>query len=292
MSSEKDFKLKNRPPACNTRPWAHLIPKAVRFDVLAKVRQECLALYGYDLDECPKRLVCFAKTCMGRPLEWLSPTAKPYLQEFAKIVGIKENEDYHIITDCSTCPIKLTCTSSCPQVNDFMNRDKIKEPQIDFRENLENIVQEPERTISIQNMIDKKRDVPWDALTKKRKETVEKYLYQQKDFLTISRELGYYNQAKAKYELYAALTTLAEYASMRKFYEENEQSLKDDDRNVIKSIYLDNMSITEVAKIKNISKQSVQQRVAKIIKNNGITWQIFVRKEGKKLIYNTLEVLK
>ena len=37
-------------------------------------------------------------------------------------------------------------------------------------------------------MIDKKRDVPWDALTKKKKETVEKYLYQQKDFLTISRE--------------------------------------------------------------------------------------------------------
>ena len=246
---EKKFKKDNKPAACTMPPWAGLIPKAQRDDVLRQIRHETVEHYGYSMDECPKRLVCLGKTCLGRPLPHKSPTAKPYIDQLRQTHTF--NNDELMLSNCDICPIRLSCTSTCSEMNDFMNRDRIKEPYLDFRENLENVVQEPERSVTIENLVEKGRKVPWDALTTKRKETVEKYLYEQKDFLTIARELGYHDQSRARYELYAALTTLAEYATMRKFYEDNESILKEADKKVIKNIYLDNLSITSYSNVRS-----------------------------------------
>lgn len=292
MSTEKKFKHENKQAACTKRPWEFLLPKDQRIEILFKVKQECLQLYEHDFEECSKRMVCFGKKCLGRPLEWLSPTALPYLKQFAKIVGIKENEDYTIETDCTSCPMFKNCTYSCAQVTDFMRRDSVPEPQLSYKENIDNLTQQPERVIILDTLVAKGRKVPWDALPTKRRQTVEKYLYEQKDFLSIAKDLGYTDQKNAQYAFWAALTTLSEYATMRKFIDEKGPELTSEINEILKSLYIDNMSITDLAEKKNVSKQTIQQRVSRVIKKYNVNWHKFVKKQGNKIVYSTVEVIR
>jgi predicted DNA-binding protein YlxM (UPF0122 family) len=249
-----------------------------------------MQFYGQTLDECPKRLTCFGKQCMGRPLPWLSPTAKPYLDKLEETHRVDGDELF--ISNCDSCAISKTCKTACAQVNDFMQRDKIKEPIIDYRENIENLAEdfgEPDLPAFFV-MSDIK--VPWDAISDKRQKTVKKYLFEQKDFLTVAKELGYHDQSRARYEYYAALTTLSEYATMRRFINNTGHELNVYTRSLLVAVYIDNLSITEVAKRRLITKQAVQQSIARVIEKYKITWPIFVRKEGNKVIYTRSEVLK
>ncbi len=287
---EKKFKKDNRPAACTLPPWAGLIPSDRRDEVLRQIKHETVMAYGYSMDECPKRMVCFSKKCIGRPLPWKSATAKPYLDELVKRHNIQNDEMF--LTNCDLCPIANICKSPCAQVNDFLQRDKSKEPQLEYRDNLENIEVIPERIVSVENLIGKGLKIPWDVLTTKRKETVQKYLYQQKDFLTIAKELGYHDQSRARYEYYAALTTLSEYATMRRFLEEKGAELPKHIKDTLEAVYKDNLDITEVAQQRSVSKQAIQQRVARTIKRYKITWNTFVRKEGNKVIFNKSEVAR
>jgi predicted DNA-binding protein YlxM (UPF0122 family) len=287
---ENKFKKINKPAACTQPPWASVIPRDQRDDVLRQIKQECIQYYGYSFDECPKRLTCFTKQCMGRPLPWLSPTAKPYLEKLKQTHKFSNDELY--LSNCDTCPIAKTCKSACAQVNDFMQRDKIKEPQIDYRDNIENIAEELEMPSDPMPLFSFQAKVPWDAISDKRKQTVRKYLYEQKDFLTVAKELGYHDQSRARYEFYAALTTLSEYSVMRKFIEEQGHELTEYSRNILNEVYFENKSITEVASSRAISKQAVQQSISRVVEKYKINWTVFVRKEGNKVIYHKSEVLK
>lgn len=288
--NENSFKKANKPAACTQPPWASVIPKDQRDDVLRQIKQECIQYYGYSFDECPKRLTCFTKQCMGRPLPWLSPTAKPYLERLKQTHKFQNDELF--LSNCDTCPIAKSCTSACAQVNDFMQRDKIKEPQIIYRDNIENIAEEIDMPTETLPMFSFNTKVPWDAISEKRKQTVKKYLYEQKDFLTVAKELGYHDQSRARYEFYAALTTLSEFSVMRKFLEDRGHELTEHSRNILTSVYLENKSITEVANIRGISKQAVQQSIARVVDKYKIRWTVFVRKKGNKVIYQRSEVLK
>lgn len=287
---QNKFKKTNKPASCTQPPWASVLPKNNREDILRQIKQESVQYYGYSFDECPKRLTCFSKKCMGRPLPWLSPTAKPYLDKLKNIHKIENDELF--LSNCDTCSIAKSCKSACAQVNDFMQRDRIKEPKIDYRESLDNIVEEFDLdSIQAQLFLNNVR-IPWDAINEKRQKTVKKYLYEQKDFLTVAKELGYHDQSRARYEFYAALTILAEYTVMRKFIQDKGPLLDAKTREFLLSIYIENMTITSVAKTKNISKQAVQQKLARIIEKYNIKWPVFVRKQKNKVIYTKSEVLK
>lgn len=286
---EKTFKRLNRPASCNNPPWASVIPSEKREEVLRIIRQETVAAYGYSMDECPKRLVCLTKTCMGRPLPWDSPTAKPYLEALAKRQNVQNGEMF--LSNCEVCPIFKTCKATCAQVNDFMNRDRIGEPEMVYKESLDNIVMAPSQD-RVASIIGPDLKVPWDALNNNRKQTVKKYLYDQKDFLTIAKDLGFHDQSRARYEFYAALTTLAEYATMRKFLEDFQDELSDKQQNILKMIYVANLTISEVADKEQVTKQAVQQIVARLVKKYNIKWTTFVRKQGNKVIFNVPELMK
>jgi predicted DNA-binding protein YlxM (UPF0122 family) len=266
------------------------IASDVREDVLRDIRRETMAAYGQSMDECPKRLVCFGKQCLGRPLPHKSVTAKPYLDELAKTHKIVNGELF--ISNCGGCPIATTCKSACAEVNDFLQRDKSEEPQLEYRDNLENIAPEPDNTVIMGTLLGKDLKVAWDVLKPRRKRTLEAYLYEQKDFLTIAIELGYHDQARAKYELYAALTTLAEYSTMRHFIQNNQTKLTPYQFIVLNNIYNLNKSLTIAAKELKVSKQAIQQTVKRVIEKNRIKWTIFVKKQNNKVIYNVPEVLK
>ena len=81
MVDEKAFKRIHKPPACTKAPWEHLVTGPNKDNILRAIRQETIAIYGQSMDECPKRKVCFTKSCIGRPLPFKSPTAKPYLDQ-------------------------------------------------------------------------------------------------------------------------------------------------------------------------------------------------------------------
>lgn len=118
---ELEYKRKFKPSSCSSPPWATLIPAKDRPEILRIIRQECIDIYGHDLDECPKRFTCLKKSCIGRPLPWKSPTAAPYLERLKETQVIK-NEEMFIQTDCSVCPIAAICKNPCNQVLDFIDR--------------------------------------------------------------------------------------------------------------------------------------------------------------------------
>ena len=294
---EKTFKKQFKPPACTQAPWESLITGPNKDNILRQIRQETIAAYGYSMDECPKRKVCFTKDCIGRPLPWKSATAKPYLEQLKTTHKIVNDELY--VETCAACPIANYCTSTCSQMNDFLQRDKTEEPEMIYRETLDNVVMKNVDDSKVVGILGKGLTVPWDCLTPRREQVVKKYLHEQKDFLTVAKELGLYDQAKAKYEFYAALTKLSEYAVMRQWLKNNEPEnwfvRSDGDCYVygmLHDIYVDNKTITQTAKERGISKQAVQQAVSRTQSNNKITWNIYVKKKGNKVVYNVPEILK
>lgn len=290
MNSEKQFKLINKNSTCTKRPWEYLIPQEDKYAIILKVRQECVEIYGHDFSECSKRKVCFTKKCMGRELEWKSPTALPYLKEFAKMVGINEGDEYFIQTDCSSCPIYNTCKSTCFQISDYINRDKSLEPKLVYKETVEQYKEDNSYSSQRQNLTN--LQIPWDCLPERKAAVIKKYLYQQKDFLSIAKELDLNNQARAKYEFYSALTTLSEVAVMRKFIEDKNTVLDAKQLAILKAIYLEGKTLTEVSEQCKISKQAVQQLIARLVAKYNLKWAVFVKKQGSKLIYNVPEILK
>lgn len=290
-NDDRKWRKENKPAACTQPPWEVFIPPRERPEILRIIRQETIDEYGYAMDECPKRKVCITKTCMGRPLPWKSETAKPYLDKLAEKNYINEGDDLYIKTDCKTCPLFDSCNSPCNQVLDFIERDKSLEPDMKYEESLEHIKPKPNALEPIQWLVDA-NDIPWDILSERKCKVIKKYLYEQRDFRYVADSEGFYNQAAVKYEFYSALTKLSEYAIFRKFIDENAHLLTPRQYEILHMIYFDNKKIVQVAKELGVSKQSVQQTVARVISKHGIKWSRFVRKRGNKTIYNTAEVLK
>ena len=286
-----DFKKQQRQKACTTRPWAYLIPIDIRIETLAQVKVECVQIYGHDFEECDKRKVCFTKTCMGRDLEWKSPTALPYLQRFAKIVGINEGDQYKITTDCQKCPIYKTCTSTCSQVNDFINRSSDPQVQFVYQENLETSNEEYTQSKG-ERPKEQGLELPWDILTPAKARVIRKYLYEHKDFLIVAKELDLNNQAEAKYFYYSAINKLSEWAVMRKFYNENKNSLTNQQKQVIHEVYINNKDLTELAKELNVSVAAISQTLKRVVSKYAVKWPIFVKKEKGKIVYNVPEIFK
>jgi predicted DNA-binding protein YlxM (UPF0122 family) len=285
---EKQFKLENKPAACTQAPWKYLIPYEERESVMRQIRQECIDLYGYTFDECPKRMVCFAKQCIGRPLPWLSPTAKPYLEKLQETQNVKDGEMF--IQTCAVCPIRLTCTSTCSQVNDYINRSQAKEPALIYKENTENI-QPNEETGSVRLALLQGLEIPWDAISKRKQKVVRSYLYEQKDFKYIADTQKLNNQARAKYEFYSALNRLSEYAVVRAFLKKEYKKLTQKQALIMHEIYFNNNTVTKTAKKLNITKQAVSQIVNRVIASHTLKLQTFVRKTGNKVIYNVPGVM-
>jgi len=290
--NESSFKKAFKPAACTTQPWKYLIPKDIREDTLHKIRQETLQAYGYSMDECTKRATCLTKACMGRELPWLSPTAKPYLEQLRATHTITNDELY--LTGCEVCPIANLCKSPCYQVNDYLNRFKTKEPNLVYQENLENhtptISYEYSRPTTLLN-----KDIPWDCLTDLKQQIVRKYLYEGKDFLTIAKELDLNNQSRVKYEFYSALNKLSEVGVMRDFLKENEEVLRNENINqfeILQEIYINNLSTVDLAEKRGISKQAVGQTLTRVLSKYKITFITFVKKVGNKVVYNVPEVFK
>lgn len=286
---EDSWKTANRPPVCTSNPIEHLIPSEGKYETLRTVRQECIDHYGQDIiSECNKRKVCLSKTCMGRELPWKSETALPYLKELTKGQKI-ENGLLFIKTDCSTCPIVKSCSSVCDQVANYINRDKTSEPQMTAKEYIEKV---PVINVDTTNTSDFSATVPWDALSERRRKVIKMHLYDRRDFKYIAHKLGLNNQARAKYEYYAALTTISEYAIMREFLEESIEKLTSKQQEVLSLVYFDNHTLCEAAEHIKVSKQAVHQMISRVISKYSIKWKRFVWKRGNRVVYNVPKILR
>lgn len=285
---ENEFKKIHKISSCTQPIWQNFIPKDQRDSILRKIREETILAYGESFDECPKRKTCFTKNCLGRPLPVLSKTAKPFLDLLVKTHTIINNELF--IANCDTCAIKNICTTTCSQVNDFMNRDK--NPEIEFI--LKSTLEESDRQLT--DLGDKPKvldlELPWDILPNRKAIVIKKYLYEQKDFLAVANELDLTNQAEAKYQFYAALTKMAEYAVMRRFINENLTKLTDKQALILKKVYIENNILTDVAAHVNISTPAISRLITRLVIKFNIKWPLFVKKEHNKIIYNVPEILK
>lgn len=288
--NELEFKKTNKMAACTAPPWAAFIPPMERPEVLRIIRQETVDAYGYSMDECPKRLTCLKKTCLGRPLPWLSPTAKPYLEQLKETQKIVKDEMI-VQTDCSVCPFVSTCKNPCNQVLDFIERAKAPEPILDYKETTDNL--EAHRDVFEGSTFKvNAEDIPWDVISPKKAEVIRKYLFESRDFRYIADLLNLNNQARVKYEFYSAINKLAEYAAVRKFLDGNSKKLTDRQQQIFTLVYRDNLSYVEVADMLGVSKQSIQQTVSRVFKKYKVKWKVYVRKKDKKVHYNVPELFK
>lgn len=288
--NDKVYKKQNKMAACTEAPWKSFIPLEIREQTLLKIKQESLDIYGQDLSgECPKRLVCFSKECIGRPLPLFSPTAKPYLDQLTE-TQIIINDELYITTNCQGCPIVKTCSSSCNQINDFIQRDRTQEPEIAYKDfSNEEIQEEYSEESEALNL--KPDNIPWDCLNELRTQIVKLYLYEQKDFKHVANLLNLSSQAACKYEFYAALTQLSETAVIRKAIKDAVFTW-DKEYYLLDYLYEQNLTQAQFAKEHGITKQAVSSRLNRIIKKYNIKWTKFVKKKGNKVIYNVPMIMK
>lgn len=289
---DKNYKKTHKPALCTTQAWRNLVKGPNKDNILRQIRQETLEKYSYSMDECPKRLVCMGTSCIGRPLPWLSETAKPYLEELKKTHSVINDELF--LSKCDTCPVFKNCKVACHQINDFLTRHRLKEPDFVYQKVVDNHTIIPSDDYSRTNPLNTP-DIPWDCLNQQRHDIIRKYLYESKDFLAIAKELNMSNQSAVKYQFYAGLTTLSEFAAMRAFLKENKEALildNPDNYDVLRELYEDNASITSLAKKRGRSKQAIQQRLTRLIKKYKVKWTIFVKKQNNKVIYNVPMVFK
>ena len=286
---EKQWKKLNKPPACTSNPIEHLIPNKDKYEILRQIREECIDHYGQDIiSECNKRKVCLTKKCLGRELPWKSPTALPYLQQLTKTQEIQNGEMF-VKTDCSSCPLVKACSNPCSQVLDYIQRDRSMEPQMVAKEHSDKLYAAPIENVDTNTFT---TNIPWDALTDRRRKVIKMHLYERRDFKYIANKLNLNNQARAKYEYYAALTTVSEYAIMREFLEGKINKLTEKQQKVLSSVYYDNNNLCEVAANLGISKQAIQQMISRVVNKYEITWPRFVWKKGNRVIYNVPQILK
>jgi predicted DNA-binding protein (UPF0251 family) len=288
--NELKFKKENRMGACNSPPWAQFIEPMKRPEILRIIRQETIDAYGYSMDECPKRLTCFKKECIGRPLPYESPTARPYLEKLETTQKVVDGEMF-IVTDCSTCPLFKTCSSPCNQVLDFIERDKKSEPSLSYKNTTDNLEAEV-AFLEPANFSVGSADIPWDAIASKKAEIIRKYLYEQRDYRHIAETMDLNNQARVKYEFYSAINKLAEYAAVRKFLTTHGKELTPRQLEIFELVYKENLTFVKAAERLGISKQSVQQTVSRILKRYKVKWHNYVRKRGNKVLYNVPELFK
>ena len=286
-----NWKKDNKPPACTKNPLYNYIPANIRYQVLGQIKRDSIEELGYDLDSCPKRKVCFGKNCIGRPLPTFSKAAQPYIKKLAETQKIVNGELF--ISGCDLCPIAQDCSNPCLQILDSAKRNESKEPLIYYRETVENYeVVEEIYQASESNLTELGWKIPWDILTERRQVIVKAYLYEERDFRTIAEKYNLNNEAFVKYEFYSALNQLSEYGVMRKFIEEFENTLTEKQRNVIIKVYKENKTLRLAAKELGVSEQATQAMIQRIVKNNNIKWENFVRRSGTKLIYRVPNILK
>lgn len=293
-----DFEYKKyyRPASCSSPPWAIFIPVQDRPEILRQIRQECLDIYGKTFDECDKRLTCYKKTCMGRQLPWKSKTAKPFLDKLALVQKFKMNEsskELELVLDlgCQSCPIFKTCKQPCNQVLDFIERNKAQEPIIDYKKIDDNLISKKEIFESSEFKLSA-QDIPWDVISAKKAEIIRKYLFEGRDYRYIAEKLDLTNQARVKYEMYSAINKLAKYAAVRKFLDKHFDELTEKQLEIFNLVYRKNLSYVQVSKLLNISKQSVQQTVCRVLKKYKVKWKTYVKKSYKKVKYNVPEIFK
>lgn len=286
---ENKFKQQYKSAACSRAPWASVIERGKRDSIMRQIRIECVQAYGYDLDTCPSRLTCIGKSCLGREMPYKSPTALPYLKKMEKLGLIKDQQYY--VKDCNDCPIRKSCTSVCPMMNDFLNRHQKKQPDLVYQESVDNYSPEPLEQPTLPSELSG-LTLPWDCLKDAWKLIVKLRLEERKDFLTISSTCNLFDQAAAKKEFYYALTKLAEYAIVREFIKEKKEYLTLGQYEILKAKYIDNKSREQIAKEHNITYNAVRHKISKTLKKHKVEWPIYVKKEKGKLIYNIPKVLQ
>lgn len=296
MREELEFKKTSKISACTTPPWTQFIPPQKRPELLRIIRQEMIDAYGFAFDECEKRLICFKKQCLGRRLPWKSKTARPFLEELIKNQETRLNPETNelemvVQTNCATCPIYKSCRSPCNQVLDFIEKDKKPEPFINYKTNVPDLKVEAQ-VIEPANFLANEKDIPWDILSDKKAEIIKKYVFEYRDYRYIAETLDLNNQARVKYEFYAALNKLSEFAVMRKFIQTHKHELTTRQLTILEQVYYGNKTFVETANTLKISKQSVQQTVARIVKKYKIKWKTYVKKQGKKILYQVPELFK
>ena len=143
----------------------------------------------------------------------------------------------------------------------------------------------------MRNSLEQFLGIPWDCLSKVKRDVVYLYIYKNMDFKEIAKKLKLNNQARAKLEFYYAITKLSEYGTMRKFLSSNKQDLTQKQVNYLTDYYLNNLSMTDIANNYMVTRQAVQKTIKKTIKDNNVVWKIFVKKQGNKVVYNNQELL-
>lgn len=277
-----DSKKKKKPAACTQAPWEVFI-KEDKYETSRRIKQESIELYGEDLNSCPKRKVCFGE-CLGRPLPWESETAKPFLEQLKQVADIKNGELF--VSGCQVCPMKASCKALCPQIENFLEKNKKEETPKSLIEVSPSEEQLPET--KIENL----EQLPWEVLPKFKQQLIKEYISTGKDFKSLAEKFNLGNQARAKYEFYSGLTKLSEYASVRKFLKGNAHRLTQAQLKVMEYVYVDNIPVHVVSSILGTSKQNVSNIISRVFKKFNIKVNKFVFKKGDKLYYRVPEVLK
>lgn len=287
------YKQKYKPAACTQPIWSSVIPADKRLEILRLIRNETQN-EGRNLDECPKRKICITKDCLGRTLPWGSETARPYLEQLELTHDIRVNpisgEKELFLSTCQTCPLKAanTCNRQpCNQVLDQIKKDESVEPSIEFRDDISNISFSTEDN-SASNYPHTIDEIPMEVLTDRKKEIVQQYAIESRDFRAIGKNVldKDNKQAFVKLEFHSAMSKLKKVSLVREFIKEKGHLLTERQYAIFNLVFLENQTMVAVAKEFQVSKQNIQQIISKILKKHNIVFQPYVKMHNNQPKYS------
>lgn len=181
-----------------------------------------------------------------------------------------------LISPCQVCEIKDICTSLCDQMGGYLNRGKTKTVKTVSIENerLESLYsfkvaqRKQEKTIVREKF--SFIDIPWDVISKRDKEIVQKHFIEDKSYEDIAKEFNLGSQATV-YEIIhgtgdkhsrGALRKLQEFAEYRRLLRKYGRFLSTSVYNTLTSYYTNCFSIEET----RIADESYKQAYNRFLK--------------------------
>ena len=137
----------------------------------------------------------------------------------------------------------------------------------------------------------KNNDIPWNALSEKKQQIVKAYLYEQKTLEDIAFDL-YTTKSKVRYDYYAALTKLSEFAVVRKFIDAKGTQLDPKTLDILQDVYIHLVERKVKAQQLGQTVNAVDKRIQRVLIEHDVKWTVFVKKQKGKVVFTVPRILK
>ena len=172
-----------------------------------------------------------------------------------------------LVTPCSVCEIRDTCTSLCNQMKAYLsrgNKKSVDTTQFDPNEQTEDFYSfqhlKNQQEVTIERDKFSFTDIPWDAISERDANIVKKHFVEDKNYNEIAKELNIsavavYHVVRGGPNRKGVLAKLKEFATQRRLLKKYGPYLSTSVYNTLKDYYIHCKSLRDLKKLDETAKE-------------------------------------